>query len=51
MSAQATVAANDVVTLHTETTVYIPVWLQWHTDDQRCHRRRAGTVNHVCAAS
>ena len=50
MSAQATVAANDVVTLHTETTVYIPVCCNGTPTINAVIGGVAGTVNHVCAS-
>lgn len=50
MSAQATVAANDVVTLHTETTVYIPVCCNGTPTINAVVGGVAGTVNHVCAS-
>ena len=50
MSAQETVAANDVVTLHTETTVYIPVCCNGTPTINAVIGGVAGAVNHVCAS-
>mgnify|MGYP006888162421 FL=1 len=47
---QATVAANDVVTLHAETTVYIPVCCNGTPTINAVIGGVAGTVNHVCAS-
>lgn len=50
MTAQATVAADGSVTLHAETTVYIPVCCGNTPTISAFMSGVAGTVNHVCAS-
>ena len=50
MSAQATVAANGVTTLHMETTVYIGVCCNGTPTINAVVGGVDGTVNHVCAS-
>ncbi len=50
MTAQATVAADGSVTLHAETTVYIPVCCGNTPTISAVMSGVAGTVNHVCAS-
>lgn len=50
MSAQATVAAGSVYTLHIETTIYIPVCCNGNPTISATIGGVAGTISHVCAS-
>ena len=51
MTAQATVAAGSVYTLHAETTIYVPVCCSGNPTISATISGVAGSISHVCASA
>ena len=51
MTAQATVAAGSVYTLHAETAIYVPVCCNGSPTISATISGVAGSINHVCASA